>query len=147
MNAEEKEILNEMINKNNTIDNTETIREKKITKVLRKEIAFIKYIKSQHLDKKRIEFETQKSCPTLFNDYNNIYTKILENKINYNILYKFLNELEKIENNELNQHEASYNIGKLLKEIYIDPEINNNSSDIISKNINYNEYKNSLNNN
>ena len=142
MNAEEKKILNEMINKNNTIDHTETIREKKITKVLRKEIAFIKYIKSQHLDKKRIEFETQKCCPTLISDYNNIYTKILENKINYNILYKFLNELEKIENNELNQHEASYNIGKLLKEIYIDPEINNNTSDIIAKNINYNEYKN-----
>ena len=142
MNAEEKKILNEMINKNNTIDNTETIREKKITKVLRKEIAFIKYIKGQHLDKKRIEFETQKCCPTLINDYNNIYTKILENKINYNILYKFLNELEKIENKELNQHEASYNIGKLLKEIYIDPEINNNTSDIIAKNINYNEYKN-----
>ena len=82
----------------------------------------------------------------MINNYNDIYTKLLENKINYNILYKFLNELEKIENGELNQHEASYNIGKLLKEIYIDPEINN-TSDIIAKNINYNEYKKSLNKN
>ena len=146
MNEDEKQILNEMIHKNNTIDNTKTIREKKISRVLRKEIAFIKNIKSQHLDRKRIDIETQKNCTTLINNYNDIYTKLLENKINYNILYKFLNELEKIENGELNQHEASYNIGKLLKEIYIDPEINN-TSDIIAKNINYNEYKNSLNKN
>jgi|TARA_B110000285_G_scaffold233302_1_gene306665 hypothetical protein len=143
MNKKEKEILNEMINKNNTIDNTETIREKKISKILRKEIAFIENIKKQHLDKKKIKFETQKCCPTLINDYNNIYTKILENKINYNILYNFLNELEKIEKNELNQHEASYNIGKLLKKIYIDPEIDILSSkkNISPKNISYSEYK------
>ena len=142
MNEGEKQILNEMIHKNNTIDNTKTIREKKISRVLRKEIAFIKNIKSQHLDRKRIDIETQKNCTTLINNYNDIYTKLLENKINYNILYKFLNELEKIENGELNQHEASYNIGKLLKNIYIDPEINSKSSETVSKKITYKEYLN-----
>lgn len=142
MNEDEKQILNEMIDKNNTIDNTDTIREKKISKILRKEIAFVKNIKSQHLDRKRIDAETQKNCPTLINNYDNIYTKLLENKINYNILYKFLNELEKIENGELNQHEASYNIGKLLKNIYIDPEINSKSSKTVSKKITYKEYLN-----
>lgn len=144
MNKEEKKILNEMISKNNTIDNTETIREKKISKILKKEVAFFKYIKSQNNNKIKIENETKNACPTLFNNYNNIYTKLLENSLDYNILYNFLEELEKIENSKLNQHEASYNVGKLLKKIYIDSEIDISSSkkDISPKKISYSEYKN-----
>ena len=144
MNKEEKKILKEMINKNNTIDNTNNIREKKISKILRKEIAFLKYIKRQNTNKIKIENETKNACPTLFNDYKDIYTRLIENNLNYNILYNFLNELEKIENNKLDQHEASYNVGKLLKKIYIDSEIDTTSSkkNISPKKISYSEYKN-----
>ena len=35
----------------------------------------------------------------------------------------FLDELESIEKGEKNQHEASFEIGKLLKRMYIDPHI------------------------
>ena len=144
MNKEEKKILKEMINKNNTIDNTNNIREKKISKILRKEIAFFKYIKQQNTNKIRIENETKNACPTLFNDYKDIYTRLIENNLNYDILYNFLDELEKIENNKLDQHEASYNVGKLLKKIYIDSEIDTSSSkkNISPKKISYSEYKN-----
>tara|TARA_Y100000768_G_scaffold388816_1_gene387481 strand:- start:29788 stop:30225 length:438 start_codon:yes stop_codon:yes gene_type:complete len=144
MNKEEKKILKEMINKNNTIDNTNNIREKKISKILRKEIAFLKYIKRQNTNKIKIENETKNACPTLFNDYKDIYTRLIENNLNYNILYNFLDELEKIENNKLDQHEASYNVGKLLKKIYIDSEIDTTSSkkNISPKKISYSEYKN-----
>lgn len=144
MNKEEKKILKEMINKNNTIDNTNNIREKKISKILRKEIAFFKYIKQQNTNKIRIENETKNACPILFNDYKDIYIKLIENNLNYDILYNFLDELEKIENNKLDQHEASYNVGKLLKKIYIDSEIDTSSSkkNISPKKISYNEYKN-----
>lgn len=144
MNKEEKKILKEMINKNNTIDNTNNIREKKISKILRKEIAFFKYIKQQNTNKIRIENETKNACPILFNDYKDIYTKLIENNLNYDILYNFLDELEKIENNKLDQHEASYNVGKLLKNIYIDSEIDTSSSkkNISPKKISYSEYKN-----
>jgi hypothetical protein len=35
-------------------------------------------------------------------------------------LFQFLDILEKIENNELDQHEGSFLVGTLLKELYID---------------------------
>ena len=39
------------------------------------------------------------------------------------IMYKFLDALVSIENGSRNQHEASYEIGMLLKELYVDKKI------------------------
>jgi cell envelope opacity-associated protein A len=36
------------------------------------------------------------------------------------LLYKFLDILETIEKGEANQHEASFKVGSILKEIYVD---------------------------
>ena len=41
----------------------------------------------------------------------------------------FLDELESIENGEKNQHEASFEIGKLLKKMYIDPRISEDNKE------------------
>ena len=69
---------------------------------------------------------------------------------------KFIETLEKIENNELDQHEASFEIGKYLKKIYIDSAIqereikteldNKTNNKTITrskhpKNISYSEFK------
>jgi hypothetical protein len=59
-------------------------------------------------------------CFFLFTYYTDIYNKIKNDEINLDILFKFLNVLEKIENNELDQHEGSFLVGTLLKELYID---------------------------
>ena len=40
-----------------------------------------------------------------------------------NLLHKFLIILEKIENGECDQHEASVKVGQILKEIYIDSAV------------------------
>ena len=67
-------------------------------------------------------------------------------------MYTFLDELAKIENGAQNQHEASYNIGMLLKSLYVDKKIYNespaskkNSKSSLSKsktnNLSYAEYK------
>jgi hypothetical protein len=40
--------------------------------------------------------------------------------MNYELMDKFLNVLERIENGELDQHEGSFIVGTILKELYID---------------------------
>lgn len=40
-----------------------------------------------------------------------------------NILYQFLDVLETVEEGEVDQHEASYTIGLLLKKIYVDKKL------------------------
>ena len=46
--------------------------------------------------------------------------KIKKDEIDTKILYKFIDVLKQIEDGELNQHEGSFLVGTLLKELYID---------------------------
>jgi hypothetical protein len=59
-------------------------------------------------------------CQFLFNYYTDIYNKIKKDEIDLRILNQFLNVLRRIEDGELDQHEGSFVVGKLLKELYID---------------------------
>ena len=68
------------------------------------------------------EFDTLTvdKCSFLFQNYTDIYNKVLKNEINLDILNKFLDALELIENGEVDQHEASVKVGTYLKELYVD---------------------------
>lgn len=151
MNHDQKELLNRMIQENDTIDNTGLIREVKHSTKLRREVAIIQNIKRTTrstqfpvLDKEA----RSKGCGFMFQHYPNIYNKLLKGEIQIKILYRFLDELEKIEKGQQNQHEASYKIGLLLKEMYVDKRIDmdkeNNTGDKKKKtgmNISYEEFK------
>lgn len=150
MNHQQKLKLNEMINQYNTIDNTEEIKKLKHSKKIREDINKMVSIKKELLDdKKEIDIRCQYECFFLFKNYTNIYNKILKDDLDLNIMNTFLETLESIENGECDQHEASYKIGLLLKQIYIDKKINtkleNENEPPTSKrhvnNITWNEYK------
>ena len=68
-------------------------------------------------------FVSLHDCGFLFEHYPNIYNKLLKNEIQIQILYRFLDELESIENGKQDQHEASFKIGTLLKQMYVDKKI------------------------
>lgn len=59
-------------------------------------------------------------CNFLYTNYTDIYNKIRKDEIDLEVLFHFLNVLKEIEEGGLDQHEASYKIGKLLKEMYVD---------------------------
>ena len=95
-----------------------------------------------------------KNCSFLFNNYTNLYNKLIKNTLNLEIMDKFLVTLKKIETNEINQHEGSYIIGEYLKQIYIDSvliedkqtqpyskKIQKKPQHIAEKKISYNDYK------
>jgi predicted Zn-ribbon and HTH transcriptional regulator len=126
MNAEQQKQLEQMIQQNETKDNTTMIREMKHSARIRRDVSVIQNIKRRCrsnqfnvLDK---EARAQK-CGFLFEHYPNIYNKLLKNEIQIQILYRFLDELESIENGNQDQHEASFKIGTLLKQMYVDKKI------------------------
>ena len=59
-------------------------------------------------------------CSFLFNNYTDIFNKVKKNEINLETLWQLLNILRRIEDGDVDQHAGSYEVGKLLKKIYID---------------------------
>ena len=45
---------------------------------------------------------------------------MVKNEINLDILLQFIDVLRDIENGTIDQHEGSFKVGKILKELYID---------------------------
>ena len=125
MDSEQEKVLNRLIKENDVQDNTEKIKTMKHSSKIRSDVAVIQNIKRKlrTRDFKALDKEAIHECSFLYTNYPNIYNKLLKDEIDIKVLYTFLDELAKIENGDQNQHEASYNIGMLLKSMYVDKKI------------------------
>jgi len=113
--------LQQLIKTHNVEDQTELIRTLKHSINLRNDINNMLMIKKKYNDDDlKINEECITQCFFLFNYYTDIYNKIKKDEINLDILFKFLDILEKIENEQLDQHEGAFMVGTILKELYID---------------------------
>jgi hypothetical protein len=110
-----------MINANDTEDFTELIRELKHSEIIRSEIKTLLFLKSKYNnDIEKVHLDAVSECNFVYTYYTDIYNKLRKDELDINILYKFLDVLQKIENGELNQHEGSFIVGSVLKELYVD---------------------------
>ena len=113
--------LQKMIKANNVEDQTELIRELKHSHLLQEDINNLLMIKAKYRnDPNKINEEGMNECSFLFTYYTDIYNKIKKDEIDLSILNKFLNVLRRIEDGEIDQHDGSYFVGQLLKEMYVD---------------------------
>jgi|TARA_B110000114_G_C14914633_1_gene326009 hypothetical protein len=153
MDTEQEKVLNRLIKENDVQDNTEGIKKLAHSAKIRSDVTVIQNIKRQIKTKnfKMLDKEAIDKCSFLYANYPNIYNKLLKDEIDIKILYTFLDELAKIENGSQNQHEASYNIGMLLKSLYVDKKIGidtkektKNNSQKKTVNLSYAEYKNKI---
>jgi len=113
--------LQNMIKTNNVEDQTDLIRNLKHSQILRDEINNMIMIKAKYSgDDERIMQECINDCNFLFTYYTDIFNKVKKDEIDIGILYKFLDVLRRIEDSELDQHEGSFLVGTLLKELYVD---------------------------
>ena len=114
--------LNEMIKENNVTDQTQLIRELKHSPIIRQETQRLLERMKETPNATFAEMRdiTMVECNFLFCYYTDIYNRILKKEIDMSLFDKFLDILEKIENGECNQHEASFKVGSILKEIYVD---------------------------
>ena len=163
MDKNERIQLDKMLRANNTEDCTNEIREKKHSKLLKNDVKKMielkeKYKRLKYSNKNQYETMLKSQCSFIYEKYTDIFNRINKDEIDFDILWRFLDVLEKIETGELDQHEGSYAVGSLLKQIYIDSSIKKGekidkkyakkkkTKVDKTKNISWNEYKN-LNNN
>ena len=125
MNDLERLNLQKMIQANDAENNTHLIRNLKHSKLILADVDELLKLKKQNprlaksnpdvFDKMCID-----KCQFLFNNYTDIFNKVKKDEIDLNILVRLLNVLHSIEEGQVDQHEGSFEVGKLLKQIYID---------------------------
>jgi len=123
MNPQQRLQLHELIKQNNSVNNTDLIRELKHSHIIRKEVRTIENLKLVYSDLEILQSECIKKCYFLYENYTVIFNRLLKNRVDIDVLYTFLDTLEMIEDGKMDQHEASFEIGTLLKKMYIDPRI------------------------
>jgi hypothetical protein len=113
--------LQKMITVNNVEDQTGLIRDLKHSYILRENVNNLVMLKAKHLDNvDSLNLEAMVECNFLFTYYTDLYNKIRKDEIDLKILFQFIDVLRKIEDGLVDQHEGSFEVGSLLKKIYID---------------------------
>jgi len=143
--------LQKMIKANDVEDMTGLIRDLKHSVLLRNDINNLILLMSNYgNDSDDLYSAAVTDCTFLFTYYTDIFNKIRKDEIDLKILYRFLDVLRDIENGELDQHEGSFVVGKLLKEMYIDSalrkadKLNEHNVPVVKvepKNVNWSSFK------
>ena len=125
MNREERLNLQKMIKANDVEDQTGLIRETKHSDTIRSQVKELLALKAKYPRLAKTnpnEFEKMclSKCGFLFNHYTDIFNKVNKEEIDLSILEKFLDVLKQIEDGKIDQHDGSFKVGKLLKELYVD---------------------------
>ena len=105
-----------MIGQSDCEDNTEAIRKLKHSKLIRADLnTFTKLKRNKHNE----DFYKSK-CSFLYNNYMDIFNRLIKDELNLKIFDRLLDALENIEDGKVDQHEGSVMVGKILKELYVD---------------------------
>jgi len=125
MNNMERIQLEKMIQANDAADNTTQIRDLKHSSLIHQDVGTLLNLKRDyarlaktHPD--QFDMMCVNRCSFLFNNYTDIFNKVKKDEIDLQILGRLLGVLKMIEDGKVGQHEASVEVGKLLKQIYID---------------------------
>lgn len=156
MNSQERLELSKLIKEYNVEDTTSKIRELKHSKYIKNDIISLENLKTQYsrlrlTKKEQFRSMAENRCSFLYNKYTNIFNKLYNDELNLEIMGKFIDVLERIENGEIDQHEGSYMVGTLLKDLFIDSALKhenkfNNNKNQNSKKSKKSKYKKAINN-
>jgi hypothetical protein len=125
MDTSERMHLQKMINENNVEDYTTEIRTKKHSDKIKQDVQNLitikhKYPRLSQSNPDQFDKMCISQCGFIFTHYTDIYNKVKKDELNLNILMQFLVILKQIEDEQIDQHTGAFQVGKLLKEMYID---------------------------
>ena len=125
MDDEERVKLDQMLKDNDVENMTGKIRELRHSSQILENVKSMieikkKYARLAKSNQKQFESIVIKRCNFLFTKYTNIYNRLYKDQLNLEILMKLINVLKNIEEGDVDQHEGSVVVGKILKEMYID---------------------------
>jgi hypothetical protein len=121
MNDRERMQLSRMLRENDVLDQTPLIRELKHSHIMRSEVNALLALMETHADDpEALDFNIMVDCHFMHTYYLDICNKLKHKQIDVNTLFQFLDALQRIEDNETDQHEASFEVGTILKKLYVD---------------------------
>jgi hypothetical protein len=157
MNNEERLNLKRLLDESNCEDNTKTIQKLKHSVLIRDDIRKIENLKISNSEMKTKEIYSfidlcKNECRFLYDNYTDIFNKLVVDELDLTIMTKLLTILKLIEDKKMDQHEGSVMVGKILKELYVDSALkrtkkldNENEQEKIEliepKKISWKEYK------
>ena len=125
MNEQEKIQLQKMIQANDTEDHTEVIRRVKHSGQISEDVMTMLKLKKEYsrLAKSNpVSFDAicVSRCQFLFTYYTDIFNRLKRDEIDIQLLFRLIQVLRQIEDGKVDQHEGSFEVGKIWKKIYID---------------------------
>lgn len=126
MNNSERIHLQKMINANNVTDCTNEIREKKHSLKIYTDVNRLLDLKNKYQKTVGVSNPTKfddmcvSQCSFLFNTYTDIFNRVKKDEMNLDILLRLIEVLKNIEDGNIDQHTGAFEVGKILKAMYID---------------------------
>lgn len=117
--------LQKILKQNDVEETTDMIRFVRHSDMIREDVIKMeklkmKYARLRETNKEQFDTICINQCNFIFTNYTMIYNKLKKGYLDVRILFSFLDTLKKIEDGKLDQHEGSYEVGKLLKKLYVD---------------------------
>jgi hypothetical protein len=125
MNKQEKLDLKKIVRDSECENNTDKIRSLKHSVKINQDIETMYKLKATHSKMRELEPDKfsnlcQSQCMFLYTYYTDIYHKLYKDELNLELMGNMLKILKQIEEGEVDQHEGSVVVGKILKKIYVD---------------------------
>ena len=151
--------LNQMVKEFDSEETTGNIRKERNSRKIHQDVQTMlnlkqKYHRLRKSNPSQFKQMVINKCNFLYTNFTNIFHKLFKDELDLNILFKFIQILEKIENGTIDQHEGSYMVGDLLKKLYIDSALRKEKKDEkknknkkvlkkpnMKKNISWNDFK------
>lgn len=126
--------LDRMIKEYDAEETTDKIRNLKHSKLIGDDVQKMILFRKKYSRLIKTNFEqykqmARKQCKFLYDNYTNIFNRLLKDELNLSILANFLSVLKRIEDGKIDQHEGSYEVGLLLKKLYIDSVLKQKEKD------------------
>jgi hypothetical protein len=138
-------------------DNTDNIRRLKHSVKIRDNIIRIEALKTEFSELRNQSPEqffniVHAECEFLYDNYMDIFTRVMKDEIDVVIMQKFLIVLKLIEDGQLDQEQGSIMIGRQLKDLYLDSAVRHadnldkereaeNVAPVEGKNISWKDFK------
>lgn len=125
MDPEQRIHLQKLIDANETQDHTEVIRRVKHSSQIHQDVSTMIKLKRDYArlaksNPKQFDAICVSRCEFLFKFYTDLFNRLKSDEIDLNLLFKMIQILRNIEDGKLDQHEGSFEVGKILKSIYVD---------------------------
>ena len=125
MDSEQRIQLQQLIDANGTEDHTEVIRRVKHSSQIYTDVTTMIKLKRDYgrlakSNPKQFDAICVSRCEFLFKFYTDLFNRLKTGEIDLKLLFRMIQILRDIEDGKLDQHEGSFEVGKILKSIYVD---------------------------